>query len=323
MNLELRHLKVVCAIAETGSVTKAASTLGLAQPALTAQLQRIERTLGGPLFERDRRGARPTALGELVLARARVLLPAMKGLQDEAARLAGAGTAMSRYRFGGANSPILGRLVHRLAKEHPHAQISTYASWYVDELSQLVLNGRLDYALVGVCGDATPPGEFGLTWRAVSVDPVFVLLPEAHPLADRDEVHLALLGEERWVAAPGDGCFGDCFAAACARAGFTPRKVYETDVLSGLDLVEAGEAIALCQATFRPVSGLVTRPLAGAPLRWRLLLGWHPDAPAARTGDRVFGHATAAYVDSLARNPGYRAWLSRHPNFGAQQRAAA
>jgi DNA-binding transcriptional LysR family regulator len=51
MNLELRHLKVVCAIAETGSVTKAASTLGLAQPALTAQLQRIERTLGGPLFE--------------------------------------------------------------------------------------------------------------------------------------------------------------------------------------------------------------------------------------------------------------------------------
>ena len=56
MNLELRHLKVVCAIAETGSVTKAASQLGLAQPALTAQLQRIERTLGGPLFDRDRRG---------------------------------------------------------------------------------------------------------------------------------------------------------------------------------------------------------------------------------------------------------------------------
>ena len=54
MNLELRHLKVVCAIAETGSVTKAASQLGLAQTALTAQLQRIERTLGGPLFERLR-----------------------------------------------------------------------------------------------------------------------------------------------------------------------------------------------------------------------------------------------------------------------------
>ena len=91
MDLEIRHLKVVCAIADTGSLTKAAALLGLAQPALTAQLQRIERRLGGPLFDRDRRGARPTAMGELVLSRARVLLGAMKGLEDEAARLAGAG----------------------------------------------------------------------------------------------------------------------------------------------------------------------------------------------------------------------------------------
>src|SRR3984885_11872243 len=117
MNLELRHLRVVCAIAETGSVTKAASQLGLAQPALTAQLQRIERTLGGPLFERDRRGARPTALGELVLSRARVLLPAMKGLQDEAARLAGAVSEdiMSRYRIGAIGGPILAGMVRRLS----------------------------------------------------------------------------------------------------------------------------------------------------------------------------------------------------------------
>lgn len=318
MNLELRHLKVVVAIAETGSVTKAASMLGLAQPALTAQLQRIERTLGGPLFERDRRGARPTALGELVLARARVLLPAMKGLQDEAARLACTGAVMDRFRLGGVNSPILGGLVHRLAADQPHAQISTYASWYVDELAQMVLGGRLDYAISGVCGDAVPSAEFGLSWRAVAVDAVFVMLPEAHPLATREEVDLADLADEQWVAAPGDGCFADCFAAACARAGFTPRKMYETDIRGCIDLVEAGEAVALCQATFRPISGLVTRPLAGAPLRWRLLLGWHPDTPAARFADRVLGHATAAYADSLARNPPYLSWLQRNPAFGAQ-----
>src|SRR3954447_3005256 len=148
MNLELRHLKVVCAIAETGSVTKAASRLGLAQPALTAQLQRIERTLGGPLFERDRRGARPTALGELGLARAKVLLPAMKGLQDEAARLAGTDheAGMSRYRIGAMGGPIVGGLVHRLSVEQPNAQISTHASYYVDELASMVLAGRLDVA---------------------------------------------------------------------------------------------------------------------------------------------------------------------------------
>ena len=75
---------------------------------------------------------------------------------------------------------------------------------------------------------------------------------------------------------PGDGCFGDCFAAACARAGFTPRTMYEMDVGSCIDLVQAGHAVGLCQATFRRVHGLATVPIAGAPLRWRHLLGWHP-----------------------------------------------
>lgn len=322
MELELRHLKVVCAIAETGSVTKAASMLGLAQPALTAQLQRIERALGGPLFDRDRRGARPTALGELVLARARVLLPAMKGLQDEATRMAVAGGGMSRYRIGGANSPALGGLVHRLAAEQPPAEITTYASWYATELAELVRSGRLDFALAGVCGDSAPPAEYGLTWRALALDPVFVLLPEVHPLAGRDEVPLAALADTRWVAAPGDGCFADCFAAACARAGFTPRKIYETDVRGCIDLVEAGAGVALCQATFRPMTGLVTRPLAGTPLRWRLLLGWHPDSPAAASAGRVLGHAGAAYVDALARIPGYGDWLLCHPGFGVRRAAA-
>ncbi|GAB3146316.1 LysR family transcriptional regulator [Micromonospora sonneratiae] len=322
MNLELRHLKVVCAIAETGSVTKAASTLGLAQPALTAQLQRIERTLGGVLFERDRRGARPTALGELVLARARVLLPAMKGLQDEAVRLAGAGTTMSRYRFGGVNSPILGRLVHRLTTEQPHAQISTYASWSVDELAQLVLSGRIDYILAGVCGDSTPSADPNMAWRSIAMEPVFVLLPERHPLTAGNEIHLAELKREQWVAAPGDGCFGDCFAAACARAGFTPRKMYETDVRGCIDLVDTGAAVALCQATFRSTPGLVTRPLAGVPLRWRLLLGWHPDAPASSTADRVLAHAVSAYLDTLEQNPRYLAWLRHNPEFGVRQQTA-
>src|ERR1700761_1933162 len=148
MNLELRHLKVVCAIAETGSVTKAAAQLGLAQPALTAQLQRIERTLGGPLFERDRRGARPTALGELVLSRARVLLPAMKGLQDEAARLAGSGTddaVMARYRIGTIGGPVIGGLVTRLSDIQPEAQITTHSSYVTDELAGMVAAGKLDY----------------------------------------------------------------------------------------------------------------------------------------------------------------------------------
>jgi DNA-binding transcriptional LysR family regulator len=47
MELELRHLHSLCVIADAGSVTKAATVLGVSQPSLTAQLQRVERELGG------------------------------------------------------------------------------------------------------------------------------------------------------------------------------------------------------------------------------------------------------------------------------------
>jgi hypothetical protein len=63
----------------------------------------------------------------------------------------------------------------------------------------------------------------------------------------------------------------------------------------------------------------VTRRLAGVPLRWRLLLGWHPDSPAARFADVVLETAVAAYTDALAPHPGYLAWLLRNPAFGVRQ----
>jgi DNA-binding transcriptional LysR family regulator len=326
MNLELRHLKVVCAIAETGSVTKAASLLGLAQPALTAQLQRIERTLGGPLFERDRRGARPTALGELVLSRARVLLPAMKGLQDEAARLAGSGAdeeGMSRYRFGTIGGPVIGGLVSRLSELQPDAQISTHASYYVDELANMVVAGKLDYAQVGVCGDAMPSADYGLVWQTVAVDAVCVLMPEDHPQAKGVDVDLAELADEQWAGGTGDGCLAECFAAACARAGFTPKRLLETDVRGVVDMVESGSAIGICQPTFRPPAGLTHRPLAGAPLRWRQVLGWHPDSQAARVAPRLMGMALESYREVVARNPMYLEWLVDYPQLGSHQLAPA
>lgn len=326
MNLELRHLKVVCAIAETGSVTKAASMLGLAQPALTAQLQRIERTLGGPLFERDRRGARPTALGELVLSRARVLLPAMKGLQDEAARLAGAGAdqaGMSRYRFGTLGGPVIGGLVHRLSEAQPDAQISTQASYWVDELAHMVIAGKLDFAQVGVCGDAIPSADYGLVWQTVAVDAVSVLMLEEHPLAKGVDIDLAELAEEQWAAGTGDGCLAECFAAACARAGFAPRRVLESDVRGVVDMVESGLAIGICQPTFRPPAGLTHRPLKGAPLRWRQVLGWHPDSPSARIAPLLMGMAVESYQEVVARNPMYVEWLDDYPQLGVHQLAVA
>ncbi|MFI9613170.1 LysR substrate-binding domain-containing protein [Streptomyces sp. NPDC052023] len=310
MELELRHLKTVRAIADAGSLTRAATALGLAQPALSAQLKRIERALGGALFERGRHGVRATPLGELVLERTRVVLPAVTELQQEAARFARSARESAAFRLGGTHGPLLGALVDRLADVMPEARVTTCASWSERQLADLLAEGRLDFALAGTCGSAAPPGAEGLVWCEVAVDPVFVMVPEAHALAAAHEVGLSELSDEQWACVPGDGCFGDCFTASCARAGFTPRRMYETDTSSVVHLVQVGRAVGLCRATFPSTPGIVTRPLRGTPLAWRHLLGWHAvtqDADAAAT---VLAQARMAHASVAARSDSYTEWLA-------------
>ncbi|CAL9468363.1 LysR family transcriptional regulator [Streptomyces sp. Tu 3180] len=308
MELELRHLKTIRAIADAGSLTRAATDLGLAQPALSAQLKRIERALGGELFERGRHGVRVTALGELVLERTRVVLPAVTELQREAARFARAPRTAACFRLGGTHGPLLGALVDRLADAVPDARVTTCTSWSERELAGLLAEGRLDFALAGTCGSASPPGAEGLVWREIAVDPVFVMVPPAHPLARRAEVDLAELAGEEWACVPGDGCFGDCFTAACARAGFTPRRMYETDTASLVHLVQVGRAVGMCRATFPTTPGILTRPLTGTPLTWRHLLGWHPVTQPEETAATVLSQARTAHAGVAAGSDSYTAW---------------
>jgi len=308
---------MICAIAEAGSVTKAAATLGLAQPALTTQLQRIERAVGGPLFVRERRGIRPTPLGDLVLARARVLIPAVNGLQQDVTALIGA-DRVAQYRIGATNGPVSGGLVQRLAAAHPGRPVTVHAAWSADEITARVLDGRLDYAIVGACAPSIPSPDAGLVWQPLCIDPVWVLVGENHRLAGRAEVALAELAEEQWANAPGDGCFSDCFAAACARAGFTPRQLYEMDVAGCVDMVACGEGVVLCQGTVRDLPGVVALPLTDTPLRWRHLLGWDPAGPAAEFAGELAVLAVQAYLDVVAQRPRYAKWLGANQGFGAQ-----
>ncbi|MEU2060306.1 LysR family transcriptional regulator [Streptomyces sp. NPDC013455] len=323
MELELRHLKTIRTIADAGSLTRAATLLGLAQPALSAQLRRIERALGGTLFERGRYGVRATALGELVLERTRIVLPAVSQLQQEAARFARTQRDGKRLRLGGTHGPLLGALVDRLADAAPGTTVTTCASWSERELAGQLAEGRLDFALTGACGSALPPDPRHLVWEEIAVDPVFVMLPEGHPLARGREVSLAALAPEEWACVPGDGCFADCFTAACARAGFTPRRMYETDTASCVHLVQVGRAVGLCRATFPPTPGLTTRPLAGTPLVWRHLLGWHPAGQRPDTAATVVAEARRAHAGAAARSDSYARWLARRAEPDAAPRPRA
>ncbi|GAA4987191.1 LysR substrate-binding domain-containing protein [Yinghuangia aomiensis] len=76
--LKLRHLMLVCSIAEHGSVLRAAKALHLAQPAVTRGLRESEHILGVDLFTRGPRGVTPTLFGEAFLEHARAVLAELR-----------------------------------------------------------------------------------------------------------------------------------------------------------------------------------------------------------------------------------------------------
>jgi len=320
MELELRHLRLIVTVAEQGSVTRAATALGLTQPALTAQLNRIDRAFGATVFTRDQRGARPTALGEFVLGRAKVLLPAMAALVEDAHRIvAGTDVRTRSVRVGTASTALGGLFVNRLISELD-VEVTSVTLPDVDGVTDQLATGALDVALVGLCGNAEPPAADGVRWSRVSTDPVFLLVPDDHPLAARAVVTLGDLADAEWFGVTGAGCFQRCFVTACARAGFTPVKVSEADRAACVDLVRAGHGVALVQPTFPDTPGVSVVPLAGAPLQWAHHVGWHEER-AALPVEGLVDAAAGAHAEAVSRSsPRFVDWLAPGHNRGAMPR---
>jgi DNA-binding transcriptional LysR family regulator len=308
MELELRHLRLIVTVAEHGSVTRAAAALGLTQPALTAQLNRIDRTFGAAVFTRDQRGTRPTALGQFVLGRAKVLLPAMSALVDDAHRIvAGRDERARSVRVGTVATALGGLFVSRLVSGL-HAEVTSITLPEVDGVEAQLAARTLDVALVGMCGNASPPSADGVRWWRVSIDPVFVLVRDGHALASRGVVALGDLADADWLGVSGSGCFQRCFVTACARAGFTPGKVSEADRAACVDLVRAGHGVALVQPTFPDTPGVCVVPLVGEPLQWAHHLGWHEEAVPLPV-DGMIDAAASAHAEAVSRSsPRFRDW---------------
>lgn len=308
MRLELRHLRTLCAIADAGSLSRAAGTLGVSQPALTGQLHRIEAALGGQVFRRGRLGVSPTPFGRFVLTRARSALVTVDEL------LTGPETEPvdSTLRVGGYATPLLAGLVHRLF-ETPGTSITVRTEYSPRLLLDLLASSRLDVAILVDYPGHELPSVPAVGTRAVATEPVSVALPAGHRLADLPEVPLAELADEDWLVTPPDGAgWPEYFYTACQEAGFTPRvrhMMTEHDMIRAL--VAEGRAVAPCQALLRTEPGVVVRPLTGPALWMRHLLAWRHGTPVAARATELADLAARAHRAAVADTPGLASWLDR------------
>ncbi|MEU6389323.1 LysR family transcriptional regulator [Streptomyces sp. NPDC046939] len=312
MQLELRHLEAVRVIAEAGSLGRAAVRLGVSQPALSAQLRRIEAVTGGELFVRSRRGVQPTPLGEMVLSAARRVLGEMEALT--------AGTRAAAphptLRIGGILLVLIDRLLGHTEEELPGHEIDITIEHSATRLTRMLGAGQYDAILYGEIADHEVPLPEGVVARTlIAKEPACVRLAATHPLAAQDEIKLIDLAGETFTTLTDEDDGGpEGMADACRRAGFTPTLRYRIDDRKmRWQLIAAERAVSLCQPTSPPAEGTVLRPLAGDPLTGRIRLAWNRAGLSEHHAGLLYRAAARAYLDSIPTNTFYRAWWEARP----------
>ncbi|TDD45674.1 LysR family transcriptional regulator [Kribbella antibiotica] len=309
MDLELRHLRVLCGIADAGSVSQAATNLGMSQPALTRLLQRLERRVGGELFSRGTAGVVPTSRGQEFVRRARIVLLEF----DELSADAPAPSGPRALRMGTSHLAYVDTLAGRLDAVLAGWDVSLRIEASSVVLVQALTHNQLDAAAIGMSADQEIPLPPQLAQRTVAAGlPAAIGLAADHPLAASDEVELADLAEEAWISPPGpeDGSLASLRAAA-RRAGFTPRIKFECHGGGGRQLIASGRAVQLVEPTTCSADGMVVRRLAGEPIHLSLVLVWRRDRVTRAQSEFLYQATSTAYATHA--EAAAQLWWQRRP----------
>jgi DNA-binding transcriptional LysR family regulator len=314
---------MICTVVDAGSLSRAAAQLGVSQPALTAQLQRIERQLGGQLFDRTREGVRPTELGDFVLTSARVVLADLARLVDGVSERVSPRRSGGPVKVAGESGPLVPLFATRLREVLDLPEVSTEVEFGNRAVCKLLADGLVDYAIVGGYRDLPLRVPENLRARLLVVEPSFVALPEGHVLGELDAVPLAVLADLDWaVGPPSEGGEQLALQRACAVAGFAPRiRHHAIEASTARELVRAG-AVTLAHPASRQGDGVTIRPLAGSPILSHRMLAWSPEGQLAGHAEVAFRCAAEAYLSLVRRSETYQRWWEEHPETHADLDAA-
>jgi DNA-binding transcriptional LysR family regulator len=280
--MELRQLEYFVAVAEEQNFTRAAQRVHVAQPAVSAQIQRLERELGQPLLDRSRRTVRLTAAGEAALPYARAALAAVADVRtavDELTDLVRGTVTIGTVTSHSVDMPALLADFHA---DHPNVEI-TLGTDSSDVLIDKVRTGRLDAAIVSVGPDERPEG---LDVEVVTDEAIVAVVSRTAELAARKTIRLTDLADRPGIALPVGAGIRHQFDAACSRAGVTPRIAFEASTpLALADLAERGLGVAIVPRSVAAGRDRLHALAIVPELRGRLVLAWRssgPMSPAAR-----------------------------------------
>src|ERR1700690_1623221 len=183
--MELRHLRYFIAVAEEGSLTVAAEKrLHTAQPSLSRQIRDLEYEVGVPLMSRSIRGINPPAAGRVFLDHARLALTQAEAAVEAARRAAEPlKPAFALGFLTGTEIDWLPKAMRILPHKTPNMKLPI-TSQYSPDLAAELMRGRLDAAFM------RREKQESLAYRCVVAEPLFMMFPSDHHLAEQEAVDL-------------------------------------------------------------------------------------------------------------------------------------
>jgi DNA-binding transcriptional LysR family regulator len=188
MTVELRQMRHVIALAEHGTLGRAAVALGMTQPALTRSLKVLEHQVGATLFERSKAGVAPTDEGRLLVQRAREVVQLADRFEHDLVRSRPAGSAQVVVGAGAyAAETVLQAALARFVDARPLAQVRVV----VRDWDELVRRLRAREVDAFVAERSTLVADHDLEVEALARHPLYFVARPGHPLAARERVRTA------------------------------------------------------------------------------------------------------------------------------------
>ncbi|WP_328363424.1 LysR family transcriptional regulator [Streptomyces sp. NBC_00457] len=299
-DVSLTALRVFRAVAEQGTFTAAAASLGYTQSAVSRQIAAIERAAGAELLERRREGVRLTAAGRLVMRHATTVLDEIEATARELSGLPGQAATVRLGWFPSAGAVLLPRALTALRRTDPALHV-VGREGSTPALIRALRAGSLDLALLASAPPFRPPDTQTppLALQTLTERALRLAVPAAHPLARGDFVDVADLRGQRWIAGSTSG--EDRLMGVWPGLDERPDIAHTArDWLAKLHLVAAGFGLTTVPAVLAPAAppGVRVLPVRGGPQEQRRLLLARLPHPPTESVTRVAAALRAAALDA-------------------------
>jgi len=290
-------MRYFVAVAEELHFGHAARRLRIAQPALSRQIQSLEKELMVQLLARNRRRVQITAAGQVLLDRARLILARAEDAVLATQRASGGVSGTLNLGFvGSATYDVLPAVLRAFRQSAPQIELNL-SEMTVHAQLEALMEKRIDVGLLRL-----PAKTAGLVFRTVSHEGLLVALPSAHPLTHFPSVRLPALAGEPFILYPDHPrpSWTEFVVGLCQQAGFQPIVAQRTvEIQTTLSLVAAGIGLSIVPECVGNIlrSDVVYRRLAGVRARTELLVAFRKGdtSPVVKTFLKVLRQAVRAH----------------------------